>query len=433
MEEYPVSPHTPFSASFPSAVPYHTGWSILPEAGAMSVEKALADGNLLEVVSVVEDTLKTASSTPVKIAVTGDSGNGMSSFINTLRGIGHEEEASAPTGVVRTTETPASYLSSDFPNVELWDLPGMGTSPQSLKEYVTEMEFNKYNLFIIIASEQFSMNHVMLAKTIEGMGKKFYIVWTKLDRDLSTSMLREEQLLKNIQENILEDLHKEQVCEPPIFLVSNFDPLLHDFPKLRNKLQMDLIHIRCDDPLQRLSHTFEEIINDKVTSLRARIYTESFQKTLGIQDPDDSEECLKTFKLLFGVDDESLQQVAQRMRTAATEYKNIMKSQELQTLSPQEQLIPWIHWNTAYYLRSIFSYIPFLGGFVTHYVRWVKHTLYLDMVAKDTKTILNKVLGDSIFLDEDRASGSSSQSCTFSTLSCREINPSTSMDLYTLS
>ncbi|XP_049725101.1 immunity-related GTPase family M protein-like [Elephas maximus indicus] len=347
IEEYP------FSASSPSVVPYHMGQSILPEAGPKSMQKTLPCGNLLEVVSVVKDTLKTAFRTPVKMAVTGDSGNGMSSFINALQDIGHKEEASAPTGVVRTTQTRASYLSSSFLNVELWDLPSMGTCPQSVENYVVEMEFSEYDLFII-ASKQFSMNHMMLAKTIEGMGKKFYVVWTKLDRDLSTSVLREEQLLKNIQENILENLCKEQVCEPPIFLVSNSDPFLHDFPKLRNTLQMDLIHIRCHGPLQKLSHNFEAIINDKVTSLLERIYAEPFQKTLDNQDPDDSEKCLKTYESLFGVDDESLQLVAQRMRTATTEYKNIMKSQDLQTLGTWDKAISWISCNTAYYLSSIF-------------------------------------------------------------------------------
>ncbi|PNI71992.1 IRGM isoform 3, partial [Pan troglodytes] len=52
-------------------------------------------------------------------------------------------------------------------------------------------------------------NHVMLAKTAEDMGKKFYIVWTKLDLDLSTGALPEVQLLQ-IRENVLENLQKER-------------------------------------------------------------------------------------------------------------------------------------------------------------------------------------------------------------------------------
>ncbi|XP_057346612.1 immunity-related GTPase family M protein-like [Manis pentadactyla] len=177
--------------------------------------KALEEGKLLEVVSVVRETLEAACSAKVSVAVIGDSCNGVSSFVNVLRGLGHEEETSAPTGVVRTTQIPTSYSSSRLPNVMLWDRPGMGAAAQSLENHLGEMPFSQYDLFIITASEQFSMNHVKLAKTIQGLGKRFSIVWTKLDRDLSTSVLSEDQLLQNIWGNIWENLQKEGYVNPP--------------------------------------------------------------------------------------------------------------------------------------------------------------------------------------------------------------------------
>uniref|UniRef100_A0A8C0WSZ2 IRG-type G domain-containing protein n=1 Tax=Castor canadensis TaxID=51338 RepID=A0A8C0WSZ2_CASCN len=176
-----------------------------------NIERALQNGKLLEVIPVTRAVMERVSRTPVSIAVTGDSGNGMSSFVNALRDIGHEEETSAPTGVVRTTQTRACYSSSLFPNVVLWDLPGMGATTQSFENYLDEMQFSQYDLFIIIASEQFSMNHVKLAKTLKGMGKRFYVVWTKLDRDLSTSVLSHTQTRKNIRENVQENL--QRICK----------------------------------------------------------------------------------------------------------------------------------------------------------------------------------------------------------------------------
>ncbi|XP_007952465.2 immunity-related GTPase family M protein 1-like [Orycteropus afer afer] len=396
MEDSSVSPRAPLSASFPSVVPYHTGWNISPEEGAMSLEKALADGKLLEVISMVRETMKTASSTPVNIAVTGNSGNGMSTFINALRGIGHEEEDSAPTGLVRTTQTRGSYLFSCFPNVVLWDLPGMGTLSQSLEDYVLEMEFSQYDLFIIIASEQFSMNHVMLAKTMKRMGKKFYIVWTKLDRDLSTSHFREGHLLKNIQESILENLQKEQVDEPPIFLVSSLDPLLYDFQKLRDTLQMDISHIKYNGPLQMLSYTCEKVINDKVISLKKKMATHSLQDTVGIWDPDDSMESLNTYRMLFGVGDESVEQMAQRMKTATVHYMALIKSQNLQTLRRSDCKLRFLTCRVFKAFLNFLRYTPLLGNPVIRYFRLMKHKCILELVAKDTKTILGKVLKDSI-------------------------------------
>ncbi|XP_006864008.1 PREDICTED: immunity-related GTPase family M protein 1-like [Chrysochloris asiatica] len=170
MAESPVGPQTPLSASFPSVVTYHKDWGVLSEAEARKTQNALQNGNLLEVVSAVLETVRRASSVPVNIAVTGNSGNGISTFINALRGIGNEEEDSAPTGVVRTTLTRAHYSSSHLSSVVLWDLPGLGVTSQSLEDYVVEMQFNDYDLFIIIVSEQFSMNHGMLAKIIECHG-----------------------------------------------------------------------------------------------------------------------------------------------------------------------------------------------------------------------------------------------------------------------
>ncbi|XP_004468634.1 immunity-related GTPase family M protein 1-like [Dasypus novemcinctus] len=390
------SPHTPLSASFTSVVSYHSNWNISADAETLSIEKAWIEGKWPEVVSVAKNILQTASCTPVNIAVTGDSGNGMSTFINALRGIGHEEEASAPTGVVRTTHIPTSYSSSSFPNVVLWDLPGMGATNQSLENYLQEIQFHQYDLFIIIASEQFSLNHVRLTKTIEGKGKKFYIVWTKLDRDLSMSSLQEVQLQQTIRKNILENLQKEQLCEPPIFLVSNLDPSWYDFPKLRDTLQKDLSHIRCHGTLQNLSRTCEKIINDKVNFLLEKIDTQTFQDALGISNADDWEECLQVYLLHFGVDDESLQQVALRMERAFLEYKSIMKSQDLQAFSKGDWKLTWMNCAVFQAFVSFLSYIPLLGHHVIHYFRRFKHKRFIAMVAEDTRVILSQVWKDSI-------------------------------------
>ena len=203
--------YAPLSSAFPFVTSYQTGSSRLPEV-SRSTERALREGKLLELVYGIKETVATLSQIPVSIFVTGDSGNGMSSFINALRFIGHEEEESAPTGVVRTTKKPACYSSdSHFPYVELWDLPGLGATAQSVESYLEEMQISTFDLIIIVASEQFSSNHVKLAITMQRMRKRFYIVWTKLDRDLSTSTFPEPQLLQSIQRNIRDNLQKDKV------------------------------------------------------------------------------------------------------------------------------------------------------------------------------------------------------------------------------
>ncbi|XP_015362722.1 immunity-related GTPase family M protein-like [Marmota marmota marmota] len=400
MAEAPLSPNTMFSSSHTSVMLDHICSSILSMDIIRDIEKAWKEGKLLEVVSVVRKTAETVSRMPVSIAVTGESGNGMSSFINALRRLQHEDEASAPIGVVKTTQTRGSYSSFHFPNVVLWDLPGMETTAQSLENYLNEMQFSQYDLFIIIASEQFSMNHVKLAKAIEGMGKRFYVVWTKLDRDFSTSALSNEKILQNIQENIKENLQNEGVKEPPTFLVSNFDPSLHDFPKLRNTLRIDISKIRCHSVQKIIFTICENIINESVTSLLKKIDTGGFQDVLGIQDPNNLGDCLKSYRLFFGVDDKSLKQVAQSIGKSVEEYTNIVKSQDAQTYHQESSTLSWIGNITVFYLCIGLSYIPYYGNSAAKYLNYMEQRRLLESVAKDTKTILRKVLEDFINLDE---------------------------------
>lgn len=57
-----LSLQIPLAVPFISAVQYHMGYNILYKAGAMNIEKALGEGQLLEMGSVVRGTLETASS-----------------------------------------------------------------------------------------------------------------------------------------------------------------------------------------------------------------------------------------------------------------------------------------------------------------------------------------------------------------------------------
>lgn len=380
--------YAPLNSSFPYVKSYQTGYSVSPEV-SRNIEKALSQGKLLELLHGVKETVAQFSQIPVSISVAGDSGNGISSFINALRIIGHEEDDSAPTGVVRTTQKRDPYYSSHFPNVTLWDLPGLGVTGQTVESYVQEMQFNLSDLLIIIASEQFSSNHVKLAEAIQRMGKTFYIVWTKVDRDLSTSVLSEMWLLQSIQKNIRENLQKERVTEPPIFLVSNLDPLLHDFPTLRDTLHKDLCSIRGSEPLKTLRGICEKTVDAKVATLKERMAMGCLRSFLGVEDEDDMEECLRAYRLQFGVDDDSLQQVAQSMGTIVTEYTANMKSQSLCMLRKGDWKLRLV---TCIFMKMFLFCLPCLRCGV----RRMRHERMLLLVAQDTKTILEKILEDSV-------------------------------------
>ncbi|XP_040830616.1 immunity-related GTPase family M protein [Ochotona curzoniae] len=395
MTEPLSSPYTPLSASLNSVVPHQEDCNILFENEIIKIKKDIADGDLLKVVSDMNRPLKVVSQAPVNIAVTGVSGNGMSTFINALRNIGHEEEASAPTGIVQTTQTRAAYVSSLFPNVLLWDLPGMGSITETLQDYPVEMQFHQYDLFIIIASQQFSVNHVKLVKTIKDLGKKSYIVWTKLDQDLSSSILPDLELQQNIRNHILGSLQKARVCEPPIFLVSSLNPCSYEFPQLRDTLEEDICQIRRDGPLQNMIHYCEQIIDNQVTSVQKTVTVPPLQSVFGIWHVDDLAECLKSYRSNFGVDDEALQQVAQRKGNRLTDYTDVMKSHDAQRLRSSDlklKCMTCVFARITLFLLNIFPPCRFL---VT-YFRKVKQRYFLKIVAEDLKTVLTKILRDSV-------------------------------------
>ncbi|XP_038181931.1 immunity-related GTPase family M protein-like [Arvicola amphibius] len=384
---------SPSSKSITTYESFHTNQILTSQDVNKKIVEAVKEGNLLKMICVVNNVMQSMSRYPIRIAVTGDSGNGMSSFINALREIGHEEEDSAPTGVVRTTQKPALYSSSKFPNVDLLDLPGTGVTSQSMENYLEEMEFRKCDLIIIIASEQFSSNHVKLAKALQSMRRRFYVVWTKLDRDLSTSALPEPQLRQNILKNIQENLQKEGMEETPIFLVSNFSPSFHDFPNLRDKLRIDLYNIRYADSLETLSGICDRSINEKAFSLKNSMITRPQEIAVSCMcDTADLQESFEHYQKLFGVDDGSLQQVAQRTGTLQMGCM-AMKFQELHTKNWRLRLM--MSFPVCMLLKCLEVWWWYgLWNFFTRRLRLWRQSLIIEIVAQNAKTVWRSVLKD---------------------------------------
>nr|BAC87666.1 unnamed protein product [Mus musculus] len=392
MEEAVESPEDKEFEYFSDAVFIPKDGDTLSVGVIKRIETAVKEGEVVKVVSIVKEIIQNVSRNKIKIAVTGDSGNGMSSFINALRLIGHEEKDSAPTGVVRTTQKPTCYFSSHFPYVELWDLPGLGATAQSVESYLEEMQISTYDLIIIVASEQFSSNHVKLAITMQRMRKRFYIVWTKLDRDLSTSTFSEPQLLQSIQRNIRDNLQKEKVKEPPMFLVSVFKPESHDFPKLRETLQKDLPVIKYHGLVETLYQVCEKTVNERVESIKKSIDEDNLHTEFGISDPGNAIEIRKAFQKTFGLDDISLHLVSLEMKNK--HFNTSMESQETQRYQQDDWVLARLY-RTGTRVGSIgFDYMKCC--FSSHHSRCKQQKDILDETAAKAKEVLLKILRLSI-------------------------------------
>uniref|UniRef100_A0AAY5EHN2 IRG-type G domain-containing protein n=1 Tax=Electrophorus electricus TaxID=8005 RepID=A0AAY5EHN2_ELEEL len=178
----------------------------------------------------------------LNIAVTGDSGAGKSTFINAIRGLEDDAQGAAKTGVTETTTEATPYQHPTMSNVTLWDLPGIGTPNFKAKTYLKDVKFDTYDFFMIISSERFRENDIMLAKQIQKKKKQFYFIRSKVDNDLraegSKISFSTEEMLSKIKTNCEENL--KEIRNPKVFLISSKEFCAIDFEKLVDTLVSEL-------------------------------------------------------------------------------------------------------------------------------------------------------------------------------------------------
>ena len=149
------------------------------------IKEALQNNNQALAIAKIKEYFE-QNNTPLNIAITGESSCGKSSLVNAFRGVDNKAEGAAPTGPVETTSVPTPYPYPKYPNVTLWDLPGVGNYKFQADQYLKLVGFEKFDFFIIISESRFTENDVKLTQEIKRMKKKFYFVRSKIDSDLES-------------------------------------------------------------------------------------------------------------------------------------------------------------------------------------------------------------------------------------------------------
>ncbi|XP_021044838.1 interferon-inducible GTPase 1-like [Mus pahari] len=376
---------------------------IIPQACITSFESNMRKGNIQGAISVVRDALKEIDSTCLNIAVTGETGSGKSSFINTLRGIGPEEEGAAETGVVGVTMERQPYKHPNIPNVVFWDLPGIGTAKFQPDTYLEKMKFDEYDFFIIVSATRFSKNDIDLAKAISMMKKEFYFVRTKVDSDLKNEedfkpkYFDSKKVLQDIRLNCVNNFRENGIAEPPIFLVSNKNVYHYDFPILMDRLMNDLPVYKRHNFMLSLPNITDSVIEKKQQCLKQRIWLEGFAAdllsiipSLNFLDSDleTLEKSMKFYRTAFGVDDRSLQSLARYLNIPVDQVEAMMKSPAMFKPTDEET----IQERLSRYARE---FCLTNGYLVTknHYFREIFYMkfYFLGIVAEDAKTLFKQI------------------------------------------
>ncbi|XP_053254056.1 interferon-inducible GTPase 5-like isoform X1 [Podarcis raffonei] len=324
------------------AAAYAEEYDIITEEDIEEIKDALEGGRMAEAASKILENLQALENARLDIAVTGESGSGKSSFVNAIRGLGDEDEGSADTGVVETTKEPTPYSHPKHPNVTVWDLPGIGTPDFQSSTYLEQVNFSRYDFFILIASERFKSNHAQLAQEIQRLGKCFYFVRSKVDADLEATKKRrpkaydEEAILRKIRENCKECLQAQGVAAPQVFLLSSWELNKYDFIQLEETLEKELPSHKRHAFLMALPNISLSILQKKKEALQKQIWKLATISCgiAAVPIPGLSVACditilvksLSEYRQNFGLDDESLSKLAEKVGKNVEELKEVIES-----------------------------------------------------------------------------------------------------------
>ncbi|KAK7147366.1 hypothetical protein R3I94_010017 [Phoxinus phoxinus] len=186
----------------------------------------------------------------IDIAVTGESGAGKSSLINVFLGLKPDDTLAAPTGAVETTKQPTMYQHPNLPHVRLWDLPGMGTPSFTSKSYVKTMNFDLYDMFMVVISERVRENNMLLIDEIGQRKKPFYFIRTKVDNDMLSQSKKSKFSEKRALDQMRRDCEKylkEKKLDPHVFLVSAHETQKYEMQKLTDTLKNEVSQLRAEE------------------------------------------------------------------------------------------------------------------------------------------------------------------------------------------
>ncbi|KAJ8247249.1 hypothetical protein COCON_G00234260 [Conger conger] len=315
-------------------------YAIIDEDEVREIRDALENQTLTSAVAKIQDYFEQIDRVELNIAITGECGSGKSTFVNAFRGLGDEDECAAETGVVETTMEPAVYPHPKYPKVKVWDLPGIGTPNFKADEYLEKVEFKRYDFFIIIISERFKVNNVLLATEIQRMKKRFYFVRSKIDNSIHAEKRKkdfdEDKTLSIIREDCMKGLLENGVASPTVFLISSLDLQLYDFPKLEETMEKELPKHKQRVLLLSLPNITLDINKKKKEALQANIWKVSLLSgTLAaipipglsvVVDVGILVKELSSYYQAFGLDDESLKNLSDKTNVPLEELKAVLTS-----------------------------------------------------------------------------------------------------------
>nr|XP_023675995.1 interferon-inducible GTPase 5-like [Paramormyrops kingsleyae] len=393
-------------------------YHLITDEEVKDIREALENSTLATAAEKIQDYFNQLDHTTLNIAITGESGSGKSTFVNAFRGIRNDDEINgAPTGPVQTTMDAKSYPHPKHPTVQLWDLPGIGTPKFKADTYLQDVKFERYDFFIIIASERFRSNDVQLALEIQKMKKCFYFVRSKIDNDISAEKQKKtfdrDKTLKTIRDDCMKGLKEQGLTSPTVFLISSFELGGYDFPLLEETMAKELPKHKRHVFLLSLPNTTLKIIEKKKAALMADIWKTALLSgaMAAIPIPGLSvavdvtilvKEISRYYKA-FCLDDDSLRNLSGRTGVPFEDLKSVLKSPLINKEITADVVINLLFKAAGgglMLLEYLVSNIPVFGslaaGGISFGTTYYMLKTCLNELAEDSQRVLMKAFGTSV-------------------------------------
>ena len=213
---------------------------------------------------------------PVKLAVTGKSGVGKSSFINEIRNLKPGDPGFATTSSYGNTTKQASVFKyPGNPNITLHDLPGFGTTEFPKKEYEEKIKLHEYD-YVLIFVGNIEENDLEIAKKLTEMDKPFCFVRSKIDLDFDNAKndgKPKDGVIKTINSNSSYILEQNCFKEANFFAISIRNRLIGQFDELVLHIQSNLPELKSNAVnISMVGVISIELIDFKYEILKARIW-----------------------------------------------------------------------------------------------------------------------------------------------------------------
>lgn len=214
----------------------------------------------------------------VKLAVTGRSATGKSTFINAMRNLKVGDNGYAPSGTGNTTKVPMPYEDPKNPNIIYYDLPGFATLKFNKENYVKDMALYDYDYFFIFFDKVIGEDDYWVVTQLKELGKKFCLVRSKIDEDINNAKYDgadENDVIPSIRQKINQDINSNNYSllenREAIFVISSRNKRLGDMDALVNHMEANLSSLKFEVIMYSLESITNKTIEKKYKVLKKRI------------------------------------------------------------------------------------------------------------------------------------------------------------------